>query len=235
VVATVSPPVHSRGTATYETIRELIVTGRLAPGSRIIENTLAERLLVSRTPVRGALQRLRQEGYVLASDGGKQARLTVAPLTKEDGRELFWIVGELEAVAAYRVAERAPAVRLVTAGELRSINEALRAAAQAPQLDPRRIFDLHTHFHQHYVAGASGPRLQAMHASIKPQAERYRRLYSSARGSEIHESLAEHEVIIRRIEEGDAEGAERAVRVNWRNAADRLAQLIEALGERGSW
>jgi DNA-binding GntR family transcriptional regulator len=226
---------QSRIAATYEKIRDLIVTGRLAPGSRIIENTLAERLNVSRTPVRGALQRLQQEGYVQSSPGGRQARLAVTPLTRDDGRELFWIVGELEGMAACRVAEQSRAERLALAQDLRGINGALLAAAREPQLDARRIFDLHTRFHQRYVEAAGAPRLLALHASIGPQVERYRRLYSTAQGGEIHESLAEHEVIIRRIEEGDADGAERAVRVNWRNAAERLAQLIEALGERGSW
>jgi DNA-binding GntR family transcriptional regulator len=233
--AIATSPRSSRITVTYETIRELIVSGRLAPGSRIIENTLAERLHVSRTPVRGALQRLQQEGYVQASDGGKQARLTVAPLTRDDGSELFWIVGELEAMAVYWMAMRDAAARHAVVGALREVNDGLRAAAEEATLNPRRIFDLHTRFHQCCVEGASGPRLLALHASIRPQAERYRRLYSTARGGEIHESLAEHEVIIRCIEGGDAEGAERAVRANWRNAAERLAQMIDAVGERGSW
>jgi len=39
---------------------------------------------VSRTPVREALQRLQQEGYVLGSPGAQQSRLTVAPLTRDD-------------------------------------------------------------------------------------------------------------------------------------------------------
>ncbi|NNM33689.1 MAG: GntR family transcriptional regulator, partial [Gemmatimonadetes bacterium] len=53
-----------RTTLAYERLRELIVRGRLAPGSRLIETEVAERLGLSRTPVRGAFQRLTQEGYV---------------------------------------------------------------------------------------------------------------------------------------------------------------------------
>src|SRR2546426_7079104 len=44
----------------YEQLRDLIVHGHLAPGSRIVESDVAGRLGVSRTPVRGALQRLQQ-------------------------------------------------------------------------------------------------------------------------------------------------------------------------------
>ena len=46
----------------YERLRHLIVHGVMAPGSRIVESDVAARLGVSRTPVRGALQRLQQEG-----------------------------------------------------------------------------------------------------------------------------------------------------------------------------
>jgi hypothetical protein len=42
-------------------------------------------------------------------------------------------------------------------------------------------------------------------------------------------------MIIQSIENGDAAGAEHGVQLNWQNGADRLAQVIESLGERGSW
>jgi DNA-binding GntR family transcriptional regulator len=226
-----------RGTtsAAYEKLRELIVAGRLAPGTRLIETTVAERLGVSRTPVRGALQRLEQEGYVVADRGGKRTQMNVAPLTQEDGRELFWIVGELEGVAAFWVTQLPAAQRRTLVNELRRINQELLTAASETPADAGRIFDLHTIFHERYIERCGGPRLLAMHQTAKPQVERYRRLYSTARGADLHESVAEHEVIIRRIEEGDCQGAERAVQSNWRNAAERLAAVIEQVGERGSW
>jgi DNA-binding GntR family transcriptional regulator len=236
------PPPHadtvpSRGSISrsYRTLRELIVAGRLAPGTRLIETSIAQRLGVSRTPVRGALQRLEQEGYVIADRGGKRTQMMVAPLTREDGTELFWIVGELEGMAAHRVAMAPAAERRALAEEMRRVNgELLSTAGQTPA-EPGRIFDLHTRFHQLYVEKSGGPRLIAMHQSVRPQVERYRRLYSSARGGDIHASVTEHEVIIRHMEAGDGGGAERAVRSNWRNAAGRLAEVIERMGERGSW
>src|SRR4051812_11872011 len=80
----------------YSVLRELIVDGRLSPGSRIIETEVAERLGYSRTPIRAALQRLQQEGYVRVSGPGQQARMCVTPLTEEDARELFGVVAEIE-------------------------------------------------------------------------------------------------------------------------------------------
>ena len=49
---------RARPQQVYERLRELIIDGRLAPGARIVETDVAARLGVSRTPVRGALQRL---------------------------------------------------------------------------------------------------------------------------------------------------------------------------------
>lgn len=219
----------------YVNVRELIVSGRLAPGGRVIESELAERLGTSRTPIRTALHRLQGEGYVIARRGGRRTMLTVAPLTREDGRELFWIVGELEAMAASWVARGDGEDREKVAQAMERTNQELLVTSNADNPDPSRLFDLHTRFHQTYVDACGGPRMQAMHAVIKPQAERYRRLYSTALGGHIHASLAEHEAIIHGIGQGDPRAAELAVKVNWRNAAERLARVIDRVGECGSW
>src|SRR6058998_833601 len=82
-------PHGSRPEQVYTRLRDLIVQGLLSPGSRIIETEIAGRLGVSRTPVREALQRLQQEGFVTGSPGAQQSRLTVAPLTRDDVYELL--------------------------------------------------------------------------------------------------------------------------------------------------
>lgn len=219
----------------YDELRELIVHGRLAPGSRIVESEIAERLQVSRTPVRSALHRLRQEGYVTAVDRAKEQRLIVAPLTQEDGRELFYIVGQIETLAARIAAELPPPARTVLVRQLRQLNRDLAQAARAPKPDPLRIFDLDTAFHRAYVEAAAGVRLLALHDAIKPQAERYARLYTNALLDAIATSVEEHAAIIQHVEAGDPAGAQQAVETNWRNAAARLAKVIGTLGERGTW
>ena len=62
--------VGERTSRAYEQLYQLIVYGRLPPGARIAEGPLAETLGVSRTPVREALQRLRQEGLLIEVGGG---------------------------------------------------------------------------------------------------------------------------------------------------------------------
>jgi DNA-binding GntR family transcriptional regulator len=219
----------------YDQLRELIVWGRLSPGSRIVESEIADRLGVSRTPTRSALHRLQQEGYVTALDRAKERRLIVAPLTQTDARELFHIVGQLEAMAARSAAELPAPERAAIAGRLRQINRELAQAAQETRPDPLRIFDLDTAFHRTYVEGGAGARLIALHDAIKPQAERYIRLYISSLVDEITTSVEEHDIIIRHVEDGEPLAAQQAVDTNWRNAALRLSKVIGTLGERGSW
>src|SRR5690606_27538575 len=141
---------------------------------------IATRLGVSRTPVRSALQRLQQEGYIVGSDSGRQSRPTIAPLTKEDARELFRIVGAVESLAGRQAAELPLAYRVLLSDELERYNAELSAAASAPKPDDNRVFDLDMGFHRRYVEAGAGPRLLALHDAIKPQAERYERLYISA-------------------------------------------------------
>jgi DNA-binding GntR family transcriptional regulator len=219
----------------YRRLRELIVRGRLAPGSRVIESEVATRLEASRTPVRSALQRLRQEGYITAATTGRQLRLSVAPLTREDAREVFGIVAEVEGLGARWAAELPEEERSELVREMTELNRRLVQCAGEGAADPEEVFDLHTRFHGRYMDGASAPRLAALHRAIKPQAERYRRIYSSRFAHESQVSADEHEGIIRSIAAGDPDAAQRAVQLNWRNAADRLSQVIDLLGERGSW
>ena len=219
----------------YDKLRELIVHGRLAPGSRIIESDIADRLGLSRTPPRSALHRLQQEGYVVALERTKERRLSVSPLTQSDAMELFQIVGQLEGLAARAAADRPATERAEIVTRLRTLNADLASAGRATPANPQRLFDLDVAYHRIYVEAGAGARLLSLHNSIKPQAERYARLYVNSLMDEIATSVSEHEVINQTIAAGDPDAAQRSVESNWRNAARRLSKVIGAHGERGSW
>jgi len=161
--------------------------------------------------------------------------LMVAPLTAEDASELFAVVGAVEAAAAHRAALGSAMTRARVSAELVELNSALSRITQQPKPDQNEIFELDTSFHRAYVEAGGGQRILALHDVVKPQAERYVRLYISALVDQIADSIDEHEVIIEGIRLGDAERAERAVLVNWRNAAERFSAVIARLGERGTW
>jgi DNA-binding GntR family transcriptional regulator len=228
-------PSSDRASDTYERLRSLIVEGRLAPGSRVIETDVAERLGVSRTPVRSALQRLRQEGYVVSSGDGERSRPVIAPLTKADARELFYLVGQIEGLAAHFTAQLGDEERGRVVDELRRINRRYSESVDEGRHDFNHLFEIDTRFHRRYVEPGAGPRLLELHDSMKPQAERYIRVYIRVLTAQIPISVEEHGAIVDGIDAGEPERAERAVQTNWRNATERLNPVIEEMGERGSW
>ncbi len=213
----------------------MIVRGKLAPGTWIIEADLADRLGYSRTPVRGALHWLQREGYVVASGNTAKSRMSVAPLTKEDARELYSIIGHIEGLGARLTAQTPQATRTKLIRKLKELNEGLAELVAAKRREPNRIFDLDMEFHRTIVEASAGPRLLELHRSTQPQAERYWRLYASAILDELGTSVAEHDQIIDAVSKGDADAAERGIQLNWENGADRLSKVIDTLGERGSW
>jgi DNA-binding GntR family transcriptional regulator len=219
----------------FKAIRDLIVHGRLAPGSWTVESDLCARLGMSRTPVRAALQWLQYEGYVLAHGTGSKSRMIVAPLTLEDAQELYSIVGYIEGIGGRLTASLAAKPREKLVSELRKLNAQLSQAARATHPNPEKFADIDTAFHDGIVEAGAGPRLLAIYNAVKPQTERYWRLYSSSITSELQASCVEHAKIIDAIEKGDADETESALQTNWKMGADRLTKAISAYGERGNW
>jgi len=219
----------------FHEIRELIVHGRLSPGSWIVEADLAKHLAMSRTPVRSALHLLQREGYVIEHTNVRKSRMVVAPLTQEDAAELYQVIGHVEGIAGRRTATLAKGRRAEIAGRLRRFNEQLRGITDDSHSRASGIFEIDRSFHRTIIEAGAGPRLTALHKSIEPQAERYWRLYASWIMHDLHPSVAEHEEIIAAILTGDAARTERALQANWENGCARLARVIEIFGERGSW
>lgn len=216
-------------------IRELIVHGRLSPGSWIVEADLARHLSMSRTPVRSALHLLQREGYVIEHTNVRKSRMVVAPLTKEDAGELYPIIGHIEGLAGRRTAELPKGRRAEIASRLKNFNNQLRDILSARSSRAAGIFDIDRSFHRAIIESGAGPRLLALHRSVEPQAERYWRLYASSIIHDLHLSVAEHDEIIAAILAGDPDRVERALQTNWLNGCERLARVIDIFGERGSW
>lgn len=222
-------------TRAFNELRELIVRGNLPPGAWIVEAEIAARLGLSRTPIRSALQWLHRDGYVVEHKGNRKARIVVAPLTREDARELYTIVGHLEILAGMTIVSFPAAQRAKLADALAALNDQLNTIASQRPVDPRRVFELDKQFHQRIIEAGAGHRLAALHNSVRPQVERYWRLYASSIISELHVSVSEHNEIIRAIRKGDGAGVEKALDCNWSGGFDRISRLIEIFGERGSW
>ncbi len=221
----------------YVRLRDSIVTLRLAPGARLTEVELGRRLGISRTPVRAALLRLHQEGLVETRGVKRSGRVTVAPMTAADMRELFLMVGALDGVAARLAAELPETPRRAVAGEAQAINARLRALSGTGAADIRAAQELDIAFHRCYEQAASGPRLLAKLAALHARRERYVRVYTEALFHTHHEqeSLDEHGAIVAAISRGDAEAAERHAVFNHRNALERYRRIAASRGDREGW
>ena len=144
---------HAAGTASQESaqgraqlqLRDLILSGELAGGSRIAELAIVERLGFSRTPIRAALMRLEQEGLLEALPSGGYA---VRTFTERDIAESIELRGTMEGLLARLAAERgAPPVVL---GEARETLTAIDAFLGEPALSDdafSRYVELNEKFH----------------------------------------------------------------------------------------
>ncbi|WP_179475213.1 GntR family transcriptional regulator [Mycolicibacterium vinylchloridicum] len=130
-------------------LREGIVTGRLAPGTQLLQVDLARELGVSRTPLREAFRVLENDGLVRISNNNRTVE--VVAITARDIREMYELREVLDGLASRLAAERG-----FTRGEEQHAYDLLRALDESRvHYDPVRRTEAHTNFHQ-FVARASG-------------------------------------------------------------------------------
>lgn len=231
-----SPPAPATvSLAIYDQVRSLIVRGRLLPGTRVTEADVAKELQVSRTPAREALRRLQQERLLVptgARDGAK-VRLAVAPMTGDEARELYTAAGALEGVIVRNVADREAGERRALAAESAKAQAAFRREATKRTPDWDQLFERHHAFHELLRARLAGPRLRLLLDGLRPHLDRYEYFYGPLHGSGFDATFEEHDAIVAAIGSGRADVAERAVRANWFNGAERLATIVERAGEAG--
>ncbi|HZG44433.1 MAG TPA: GntR family transcriptional regulator [Longimicrobium sp.] len=227
-------PRGARSAHVYERLRDLIVRGRLAPGVRVVEQEVAERMGVGRTPVREVLQLLVKEGLLVGSEGGRR-QLSVAPLRADDVAELFGLLGDLEGAAVRRLPTlTGPAQKALAAGA-HVASQAFGQVVSKVPLDLEAAFAAQKAFHASFTDPLAGRRLAWLLSLVRPQVDRYEWFYSALPQGELDVATHEHDAIVRALEAGDATAAEAAVRENWKNASARLRAVIDRIGERGTW
>jgi len=148
-------PSGSQAVKALLALREMVLAGELPAGSRIAEVAVAERLGVSRTPIRSALMRLEQEGLLELLPGGGY---TVRTFSERDISDAIELRGTLEGLLARLSAERgAPQVVL---GEARLCLDQIDQVLAAPALDDEsfsRYVQLNERFHSLLCEMAASP------------------------------------------------------------------------------
>ncbi len=141
----------------YRALRDDILAGRLPADARLTEMTIAERLGISRTPVREAVKRLIIEGF-LTREPGQGLRVTV--LEPDEVQQIFRIRLMLESYAARRAAEFASPAEIA---ELQALAD--RMTGHTPprsDTDYAAISEANAAFHRLVMLAARSPRLGAM-------------------------------------------------------------------------
>lgn len=194
---------RSLGQYVYENLKESIVDGSLAPGSRIIESQVAKALDISRTPVREAIHKLEREGLLCKYPTGG---LFVAGLTRAEIDETFGIRAVLESYAA-RLAALAHNGHELSAVE-EKIDEYQRCLEKGRLEDLPRI---NTEFHDMLYALSRSPKLIRLINNLREQIYRFRRMILKMEDW-ARTSNDDHRQIVAYIKRRDAEGVERLVR-----------------------
>jgi DNA-binding GntR family transcriptional regulator len=199
VERTVAP---TRSDDVYERLREAILTGRARPNERLIEAELADRLQVSRTPIRESLQRLAAEGLVVSRRRG----WVVLEHTSVEIREIYEARAALEGYCARLAAQRATDAQLKEIASLHHPKRNLKSSRQ-------HLVEINDRFHDAILAAAQNERLADMIRRNRTYYFTFRiaQLYSD---EEADASIAGHQAIVRALLQRDANRAEREMRAH---------------------
>ncbi|GAA3848453.1 GntR family transcriptional regulator [Saccharothrix violaceirubra] len=211
-------PLHlSLAAQAVEILRELVLTGELPPGSRVNEVGIAQRLGISRGPLREAIRHLASEGLlVLVPHRGAH----VPSADVSEVRALFELRTALECAAAELAASRRTDTDVI---RLKAVCESSRQAHTAGDKFPYRL-DLA--FHQALLDAARSPRIAEQ---VRLVQQRVVLLRSGLRDDPPHQhaSLDDHDSLVVAVEAGDPT---RAADVMRRHLARVCAQMLTSLG-----
>jgi DNA-binding GntR family transcriptional regulator len=197
-------------------LRERIVTGELAPGSRLIIEDLAAQFGVSPMPVREALRQLSAEGLVAAHS---YRGATVSELSVQEIREIFLMRQLLEGEAA------SLGVRRLTADDDRLLRE-LMDEMDGSVGDPSRWIPADRRFHMTIYRASGYDRLVRLIEQLRQHIERYVRLYITLERN-IPLSMERHQEILAACLRRDARRAKRVIVAHLRETAGMFIEQLE--------
>ncbi|WP_424939266.1 GntR family transcriptional regulator [Aliiroseovarius sp. S253] len=201
----------------YEMILDAIDTGTYKPGDRLVENELAERFGVSRTPIREALQRLETQS-LLTRDGRS---LIVASLDHSQLAELYVVRAELEGLAASLAAQHAAPEEIRVLREMVEEDRQLLDNPSALARANRRFHkQLHLASHNRYLV----QQLDLVHRSMALLATT-----SLAAEGRSEDAISEHDAIVTAIEARDQDAARAALRKHISLAFETRIKLDSSL------
>ena len=195
-------------------LRDMIVEGELAAGSRVPERVLCERFGVSRTPLREALKVLAAEGLIelLPNRGAR-----IAHLTPEDIAQTLKVIGTLEALAGETACERLSDSEIA---EIRALH--LEMLAHHARRDRPAYFKANQAIHQAIVAASGNAVLAQTYAGLSGRIRRAR-YAANLDPRRWDEAVAEHELILQALTARDGTRLAKLLRTHLDNKSYALA------------
>jgi DNA-binding GntR family transcriptional regulator len=204
--------------AAYERLKDAIVSGELAPGEKIRDSDIAQRLGLSRTPVREALTRLADTGLVEAKPG-VYTRITT--LNRHDVAATLVVLRSLDELAM-----RTGVPRLSTddIDRMRQANEEFTQAVE--QVDIARAFAADDAFHGIVIDASGNPVVRRVIDQLHPQIHRilYRK-FSTLLGG--HDTIDHHAKLIDLCANSDAHGAAELSAEHWAHLGGLIDELFK--------
>ncbi|UOE56197.1 GntR family transcriptional regulator [Bacillus sp. CMF12] len=197
----------------YSELKKRIINCSFKPGQPIIEDELASELEISRTPLREALQRLELEELVVRQPNG---RLKVAPVSKQEVKELFLVRSMLEGVVVVEAIEN------ITEKEIRHLSylvKMLKETSREGNYEDVNHFG--SQFHISLYDLCDNKTVVKILYQLNDRITRYRRL---AHFVDTKKTSDEHEVILEYIIKKDKVNAELTIK---NHVLDSLEQALE--------
>jgi DNA-binding GntR family transcriptional regulator len=187
--------------------------GELRPGAFLDLDALEARLGVSRTPLRDALLQLDAEGFVAILP---RRGVQVSPLTRDDIRHLYEIVGALEGAALLAAF---PGLGAPEAAALRRLNTEMEKAVEADDFD--RYYERNLAFHDVFLDRCDNERLVRLVRTLKERLYDWPRRRGFVKAWELA-SVREHAAFARLVARGEARAAADHLRdVHWSYAVQQ--------------
>ena len=203
-----------------ENLRDYILSGNVASGSRLTEIGLAEQLGVARATLRTALHRLTAEGIVVQIP---YTGWQVADLSAQDIWEIWTLRGALESLAArLAAAQSAPEIR----SPLLAACDALEAACASGTLDLVNEADFA--LHRAIVVASGHSRLAAQYRIVEQQVRLFIATSNTHVSTGTDDILAQHRPLIVALRAGDAEAAAAAALTHDETEGRRMMDWLEA-------
>jgi len=202
----------------YETIKELILTLKVAPGTQLQIEMLAEQMGVSRTPVREALLRLEQDGLTQIVP---RVGVFVTGISKRDLEELYELRELLESRATEEASQR------LTDDDLDHIDRLLEESKTAvKQGEVEKFLETEIAFHQILTEGARNRRLISIMDSLRDLSYRWR-IISLKSQENVRLTLIEHQGIAQALRQRDGPKAGKLMGDHIRSARERMIEEID--------